>query len=218
MKNILLTGQSQIRRILAGIMLSALAVATVAMPALAHHPFGGDTPETFWAGLLSGMGHPVIGLDHLAFVVAAGLLAAVVRRGLGIPIAFVLSTLVGTGVHLAEVSLPAVELLIAASVVAFGLLAVQRSPLSTVVVMLLAAIAGIFHGYAYGEAVVGAEPAPLLAYLIGFAGVQGAIALGAYLLSRRALSSDKAAGLVSVHHAGFVVLGAGVAILGGLLV
>ncbi|MEL6159498.1 MAG: HupE/UreJ family protein [Cyanobacteria bacterium J06627_32] len=218
MKNILLTGQSQIRRILAGIMLSALAVATVAMPALAHHPLGGDTPETFWAGLLSGMGHPVIGLDHLAFVVAAGLLAAVVRRGLGIPIAFVLSTLVGTGVHLAEVSLPAVELLIATSVVAFGLLAVQRSPLSTVVVMLLAAIAGIFHGYAYGEAVVGAEPAPLLAYLIGFAGVQGAIALGAYLLSRRALSSDKAAGLVSVHHAGFVVLGAGVAILGGLLV
>ncbi|MEL6606043.1 MAG: HupE/UreJ family protein [Cyanobacteria bacterium J06614_10] len=198
--------------------LSVMALATLAMPALAHHPFGGDTPETIWAGLLSGMGHPVIGLDHLAFVVAAGLLAAVVRGGLGVPIAFVLATLAGTGAHLAEVSLPGVEWLIATSVVVFGLLAVQRVPLNAGVVMLLAAIAGIFHGYAYGEAVVGAEPTPLVAYLIGFAAVQGAIALLAYFLSRRALSTDKTAGLVRIHHAGFVVLGAGLATLGGLLV
>jgi len=36
---------------------------------------------------------------------------------------------------------------------------------------------GVFHGYAYGEAVVGAEPTPIFAYLVGLALVQAAIAV-----------------------------------------
>jgi len=39
-------------------------------------------------------------------------------------------------------------------------------------------VAGAFHGYAYGESIVGAEPAPLAAYLAGFALIQGCIAVG----------------------------------------
>ena len=35
---------------------------------------GGATPATFWQGLASGVGHPVIGLDHLVFLLAAGVL------------------------------------------------------------------------------------------------------------------------------------------------
>ena len=45
-------------------------------PALAHHPMGGRMPATFTDGLLSGLGHPIIGLDHLAAVLAIGCLAA----------------------------------------------------------------------------------------------------------------------------------------------
>ena len=42
------------------------------VPAFAHHLMGGHTPATFGEGILSGLGHPVIGLDHFAAVVAVG--------------------------------------------------------------------------------------------------------------------------------------------------
>ena len=54
----------------------ALAAALAAEPALAHHVMGGAMPATFGQGLLSGLGHPIIGLDHLAALVGAGLVAA----------------------------------------------------------------------------------------------------------------------------------------------
>ncbi|MEL7333447.1 MAG: HupE/UreJ family protein, partial [Cyanobacteria bacterium J06560_2] len=186
-------------------------------PAIAHHPFGGSAPQTILQGVLSGMGHPVIGLDHLAFVVAAGLLATVVAGGWRVPATFVLATVAGTGLHLAGLNLPAPELVISLSVLVFGALAVVRDRLNPPVVMLLAALAGVFHGYAYGEAVVGAEATPLAAYLLGFVGVQGVIVYAAYWLAQRSVNKNQTAGLISVRHAGFMVLGAGAAFLGGLL-
>ena len=47
-------------------VVTALLVLMVAVPAYAHHPMGGVTPSSFGEGLLSGIGHPIIGLDHLA--------------------------------------------------------------------------------------------------------------------------------------------------------
>jgi urease accessory protein len=47
------------------ILIGALVVVCLlAEPAFAHHPMGGLTPATFADGLLSGLGHPVIGLDQ----------------------------------------------------------------------------------------------------------------------------------------------------------
>ena len=52
--------------------LGVLAIMIViAQPAWAHHPMGGTLPQTFLQGLLSGFGHPVIGVDHLAAIVGA---------------------------------------------------------------------------------------------------------------------------------------------------
>ena len=201
-----------------GALFGGLVSLTLAQPAFAHHPFGGTAPKNSFEGLLSGMGHPVIGLDHLAFVIAVGLLAAVVCGGWRIPAVFIVATLAGTGLHLAAIELPLTETAISISVLLFGALAVMRDRLNPAGVMLLTVIAGVFHGYAYGEAVVGAEPTPLVAYLIGFAGAQGAIAFIAYLLSKRAIDKSQGAGLASVRHAGFTVLGVGLAFVGGLLV
>ncbi len=205
------------RRRLSGALFVSLSGWLLAKPALAHHPFGGTAPKNIFEGLLSGVSHPVIGFDHLAFVIAVGLLAAVVNKGWRIPAAFVVATLAGTALHLAEFDLPMIELVIAVSVLLFGALAVMRDRLNPLVVMPLAAIAGVFHGYAYGEAVVGAEPTPLAAYLIGFAGVELAIAYTSYLLSKRTIDQNQSLGLVSVRHAGFMVLGVGAAFVGGLL-
>ncbi|NJM97845.1 MAG: HupE/UreJ family protein [Phormidesmis sp. RL_2_1] len=217
---------------------AALAMLLAAAPAMAHHPFGRQAPQTIFEGFVSGIGHPVLGLDHLAFVIAVGLLAAVLRRGVLLPIVFLLAALVGTSLHLAGLNLPAPEFVIAGSVVLFGGLAASEqslkslnSPLSMLWVITLTSFAGLFHGYAYGESIIGAEPTPLVAYLVGFTLVQGAIASAAYQLAHQALSPrhhtdqkgtaqrlDNSAGPVSVRYAGFAILGAGIACLGQLLV
>ncbi len=52
----------------------AAAATLLSQPAFAHHVMGGKMPGTFTDGLLSGLGHPVIGLDHFAALVAVGCL------------------------------------------------------------------------------------------------------------------------------------------------
>ncbi len=202
---------------------SAVAASMLMMaPAIAHHPSGGEAPKSLLEGFVTGLAHPVIGLDHLAFVVAIGLVAAVLGRGVGVLAAFLLAALAGTGLHLASVNLPAPELVISVSVLLFGGLVATRRPLNLLAVMALSAVAGVFHGYAYGEAVVGAESTSVMAYLIGFTLIQGAIAGIAYLLSGRALASDRAknhtSGMTAVKQAGFAICGAGAVFLGNLLV
>jgi urease accessory protein len=157
---------------------------------------------------LSGLGHPVIGLDHLAFVVAVGLLAAVSAWGIAIPIAFVLAAMAGTGLHLAGITLPLAELVIAASVLGFGVLLALKNPPQSAVITVLAALAGLFHGFAYGEAIFGAEPMPLVAYLAGFTAVQFAIA--AFLVGRQLVQRSTA---LLVQRAGLVICGVGATFL-----
>jgi urease accessory protein len=48
------------------------------------------------------------------------------------------------------------------------------------------ALAGLFHGHAFAEAVIGAEATPIIAYLAGLAVIQGALMLGAMALARQA--------------------------------
>lgn len=194
---------------------SGLLALLLTAPALAHHPLGNQTPSTFIEGFLSGLGHPVIGLDHLAFVVAVGLLAATRARGVILPITFVLTALVGTGIHLAEVSLPWAEFWISASVLAVGLLIAFGGQFPTLALTVLAGFAGIFHGYAYGESIIGATPAPLTAYLLGFTAIQLAIALGAFWLGRRGLEVKTAPESQPSSHlrkAGWAIGGIGLAL------
>lgn len=200
------------------VVLAAIAgMLLVASPALAHHPFGGETPDSFLTAFLSGLGHPVIGLDHLAFVIAAGLLAAAMGRSLSIPAAFVVASLAGTGLHLLALDLPIPELIISASVLVFGgLLALKNRP-GVPVAIALAAIAGVFHGYAYGEAIVGAEMGPLVAYLLGFSLVQMAIAAAAYWLGRRVTAHASEASGLALRFAGFAICGVGGAFLSSLI-
>src|SRR5665213_2533971 len=83
------------------VRLAALAavVFLAADPAFAHHLMGGRMPATFAEGLLSGLGHPVIGIDHFAAVVAVGCLAAAHRAGALLAIAFVVAMMTGVAIH-----------------------------------------------------------------------------------------------------------------------
>ena len=193
-------------------MVSSLFIASSAN---AHHFMGGDIPRSGSEGFLSGFAHPIIGLDHLAFIIAIGFLSAVVRPGLFLALAFVVAAMAGTAIHLVGLAIPGVELTISASILLFGiLLAAKRAP-SDWLVISLATVVGIVHGYAYGEAIFGAEMRPLVAYLIGFTCVQMVVATAAYgvgktVLVRRRQSEPAGAGL---KPEGLVLCGIGLALL-----
>ena len=189
-----------------------IALAGSVGPALAHHAMGGETPDTLATGLLSGLGHPVIGIDHLAFVIAVGLAAAFTSRRLLSPLAFVAATVAGCLLHVAGSVLPAAEILIAASILLLGGIVLSGRRTGTPALLGLFAIAGLFHGWAYGASIVGAEPTPLIAYLAGFSLIQYAIAAGSgYLALRVWNAADQRA--VHPRLAGAVVAGIGLTFL-----
>ena len=164
----------------------ALLVLLIAVPAYAHHPMGAVIPSNFVEGLLSGIGHPIIGIDHLAFVIGIGLAASFLSRGLTMPAFFVGATLLGTGIHLLAINLPIVEVVISASVLLLGIMIATKRSQPLLIWASLFVVAGIFHGYAYGEAIVGAESTPLVAYLVGFAITQSLVAGTAFLIALKA--------------------------------
>src|SRR3954462_1708625 len=118
-----------------------LTLLLAASAAEAHHVMGGVTPRTFAQGLLSGLAHPVIGLDHFAFVVAAGILGAPLKRGPLMPLLFLVGGALGAAVHLAGLDLPGAEIAIAISVVAFGGLVLVRQSAPALVLTALFALA-----------------------------------------------------------------------------
>ncbi len=127
---------------------AVFAAMAVAAPAWAHHVMGGELPQTFLQGLLSGLAHPVIGLDHLAAIVGVGILAALAGRGVGPVLAFSAAMIAGVAIHLGKVDIPASELLVGLSTIAIGglvILGLARWPARTTgltVVGILVAVAG----------------------------------------------------------------------------
>jgi urease accessory protein len=165
--------------------LAAAFLVTGISSAAAHHPMGGVTPTTFMEGFLSGIGHPVIGIDHLAFIIAIGIAAAFVSGGIGIIAGFIAASSLGVLAHVIELNVPLVEVLVAASVIVAGAALAIGLTSARGGWLLLAVIAGLFHGYAFGETVVGAERTVIGAYLIGLAIIMAAIATTAMLVSRK---------------------------------
>ncbi|MEB3343306.1 HupE/UreJ family protein [Okeania sp.] len=178
--------------------------------AIAHHPMGGKIPSNFGEGLLSGMGHPIIGIDHLAFVLAVGLVGTTIPNGLSILASFLATGMLGTGIHLLSIDLPLTELAIAFSVVVFGVILAFKQRLNNLLLIVFAGIAGIFHGYAYGEAILGAEMTPLLAYLLGFTAIQFFIALLAMKLTELVSNNWENQFLNLIRFLGLAISGIGV--------
>lgn len=173
------------------------AVLMASKDALAHHPLNGGVPGNVTEGLVSGLAHPVIGIDHLAFILLAGLATAfIARSGAGI-LALVAGTIVGCGAYLATVTLPASEFLVALSVLILGVLVMSGKRLSDAVAVAGLFFAALFHGFAYGGGIFGAETTPLVAYLIGFVAVQALIMVAAQFIARQvgAMTREQTMGL-----------------------
>ncbi|MBI1291005.1 urease accessory protein UreJ [bacterium] len=114
-----------------------------------------------------GVLHPFSGLDHLLAMLALGvwISAAAFRERLAVIGAFLGSMVVGAGLGVAGLSLPAVEVVIALSVVALGLLVLAQRGWHLAAGLGAAAFFAFFHGFAHGTE-IGAASAP--AYFTGF--------------------------------------------------
>jgi urease accessory protein len=192
----------------------SVPLSLIAFPAFAHHMMGGRTPSTFMEGLLSGLGHPVIGLDHLAFLIAIGVAVGVFGLNLLLPVAFIAAMALGVLLHVNGAGLPAAELVVAASVLLAGGLLAWGRPLPVAAWGSLFAIAGLFHGYSLGESIYGADRSALGAYLLGLVVIQSVLTVGVALLVRH-----YGARLTSVapRIAGALILAVGVVVLAGNL-
>jgi urease accessory protein len=165
--------------------LIAPVLAAFPAAALAHHAMDYALPATALDGLLSGLGHPVIGIDHLLFIVAAGVLAARFDRGALLPLAFVAASTGVVALRYAGADAALGELPVAVSLVVLGVILLIAWRPGRAIVTLLFLAGGAIHGHALGEAIVGAEQTPLLAYLAGLTVIQCGIGLGSRAAAAR---------------------------------
>ena len=160
-----------------------LAALGLASPALAHHPLAGAPMETFAQGVLSGVGHPVLGFDHLFFIALVGIAALYTGQRKLAPLGFVGAMLLSTLMMSFGVVLPAIEPMIILSLLVLGFVVASGRALGMTVAVWLFAIAGLFHGMAFGESIAAQEAGMglqvLIGYLIGLGVTQYLIALAA---------------------------------------
>jgi len=185
------------RRIL-GALPVTIAAALTAAPAWAHHFMDNALPGTFVEGLLSGLGHPLIGVDHAAFIVATGFFLARIKGGMWGVAALIAGSLFGAALHLNGIDIVGGEIGVALSVIMAGGLLMGRWRIELAWLTGGLALAGALHGHAYAEAIFGAEATPLGAYLVGFSLMQLGVAAAAFFAHRRLIAVREAwAGPVS---------------------
>jgi urease accessory protein len=172
-----------------------------AQPAAAHHPMGGTTPATLMQGLLSGFGHPIIGMDHLLFIVAVGIACYYFGRHAATIAVFLAGTMAGALAHWQALDVPYAD--------AWVLLLRRSTWLSRKTAIALFGLSGLAHGYAYGEAIVGAEATPLYAYLAGFTLIQSAIALCGYAAAHYAATRQPSFAFLKATGGTLSAVGAG---------
>ena len=149
--------------------LPLLASLLLPFAASAHVGVDGGMHHGFTTGFL----HPLTGADHLAAMVAVGFWSALAARRawpdlLWAPLAFAGMLLVGALMGLAGVQLPAVEPMIAASLLVLGLLVVTRVHLPVGVAMSVVGVFAVFHGVAHGHELASEQGAALtLAGMVG---------------------------------------------------
>ncbi len=192
--------------------LTAAGLSLAATPALAHHPLGGLPMETFAHGLLSGVGHPLLGFDHLFFVLAMGIAATFTSARLTGPAAYIAAMLAGCGLMYAGIAMPLAETVIVISLLAIGGLVLSGRAIGAGTAIALFAVFGLFHGSAFGGSIAAQEGGVggvvLIGYFIGLAALQYAMAILAGWAVRKLGASDAAA--INARLAGAMVVGVGV--------
>lgn len=193
-------------------LIAAAPLAFVAGPALAHHPLAGAAMETFSQGVLSGIGHPVLGFDHLAFVALVGVAAMYTGRALLAPLGYVGGMLLGCLLAMAGLTLPLAEAAIAISLLAMGYVVLSGRGMQLSTAMIAFGAFGLFHGAAFAGSIVGQEGGyglnVAVGYLLGLAAIQYVVALGFGFTVAKLMKATEAKA-IEARLAGALVAGIG---------
>ncbi|MFN3662540.1 HupE/UreJ family protein [Yoonia sp.] len=193
-------------------ILTIAGLSLAASPALAHHPLGGLPMETFTHGLLSGIGHPVLGFDHLFFVAAMGIAATFTANRMLTPAAYIAAMLAGCGLMYAGIAMPLAETVIVLSLLVIGGIILSGKGLSMTNALVVFAVFGLFHGSAFGGSLAdqegGVGGSVLVGYLIGLGAIQYLIAIGAGWVAQTLGATNPAA--VNARLGGAMVAGVGI--------
>lgn len=169
------------------------------------HTHGGEG-----AGLLSGLEHPVSGLDHILAMIAVGFWGAQLGRPAVwlLPVTFPMVMAFGGMLGLMGFALPGIEVGIAASAIILGVMVGWEARPPLWVAAVIVGFFAVFHGHAHGAELPAGADAVL--YSIGFVVATGclhAAGIGVGLIHRWP------AGQVALRFAGVAVALGGVCFL-----
>ncbi len=134
---------------------------------------GDSTDLTAVQGLLSGIGHPLLGPDHLLFLLAIALIGLQRPRAWVIPLlaAGLAGSVLSQFIPLPDAAAPWAEALVSLSLAVEGLMALTVTSTTWLLPLV------VLHGFLLGSTIVGAEPTPLVTYFLGLLIGQGALLL-----------------------------------------
>lgn len=119
-------------------------------------------------GFLSGLSHPISGLDHVLAMIAVGLWGAQLGSPAVwlLPVAFPMMMAFGGMLGLMGIPVPGIEVGIAVSGIVLGALILIEKKMPLFAALLIVAFFAIFHGHAHGTELEAGQNAML--YSLGF--------------------------------------------------
>jgi len=178
------------------------ALTILLWPVLAHaHIESGEA-----GGFLTGLGHPVSGLDHVLAMISVGLWGAQLGAPAMwlLPVAFPMMMACGGMLGLMGMPLPGVEVGIAVSAIVLGAMVLSEARPPLWVALTIVAFFAVFHGHAHGTELPEGQSG--LLYSMGFVIATGClhgVGIGIGLIHRWT------AGRVALRIAGALVVIAG---------
>jgi urease accessory protein len=128
-------------------LISCIAVGTV-FPGSVYSHTGHDVTVSFMSGFI----HPFSGIDHLLVIVLVGFWSAfILKKAWQGPSFFMSVMLIGVLAGVNGYSMGIFELGIALSVLALGVALLIKEKLSSLAMLLLIGVFGMFHGFAHSH-------------------------------------------------------------------
>ena len=151
------------------VLTAAVFVLAAAGPAMAH-PQQGQAQ-----GFLTGVGHPVSGLDHVLAMICVGVWGAQLGQPAIwlLPVTFPMVMAFGGFLGLVGIPLPGVEVAVSLSAVLLGVMVARAAKPPLAVAAVLVGFFAIFHGHAHGTELPAGQNG--LAYSIGFVTATGCL-------------------------------------------
>ncbi len=168
------------------LVLSFALLTCLAAPVLAHHPFGmgNNSDLSVFQSLLSGVAHPLLGPDHLLFMLGIGLVGLKKTKQWVLPLLAV--GLGGSALFhlqpLPDLLTPWAEALVSLSLAIEGLIFLNLLSAKWLFPMFA------LHGYLLGSTIIGSEPSPVIGYFCGLLLGQGSLLLLITIASKQVIN------------------------------